>query len=370
MKRFVFLLAPFFLFIGCTAPGLIKESIVFYPPLPQQPRLQFLFSISSEDDIRDPGSAFTEFLIGDMHSDKEIGKPYDIGTAPGKIYVLDRRFNKLLIIDLAARTFSHLDDQGLGALAEPSGIWVTEDDSKYIADMKRKQVVVFDADNRFKRVYGNKDLFDKPVDVAVYENSVYVCDMDKNQILVLDRQSGALKKSIGELGQEEGKLYKPSHISLDSAGNVYINDAFNYRTQKFDGNGRYIKSFGYHGDTFGAFARPKGLDIDRGGHMYVVDSAYENVQIFDAESGQLLLFFGGAGTEPGNMYLPASVHIDYTNAQYFQNFADKNFTIEYVVYVGNMFGFNKLNVYGFGQWTGPQLSGVTGDSSDTKKQGQ
>ena len=149
--------------------------------------------------------------------------------------------------------------------------------------------------------------------------------------------------------------------------NIYINDAFNYKIQKFDSDGKFIKSFGFHGDIVGAFARPKGLDIDRDGHMYVVDSAYENVQIFDAESGRLLLFFGGSGGAPGNMYLPASVHIDYANTQYYQNFADKDFTIEYVVYVGNMFGLNKLNVYGFGQWTGSELSTVENDTNTVKR---
>jgi hypothetical protein len=370
MKNHVFLLALLFLIAGCTTGNNLKESTVFYPPLPQLPRLQYLFSINSEDDISDPGSAITEFLIGDMPSDKQIGKPYDIGSTPGKIYVLDKRYDKLLIIDLAARTFSHLDDTGMGALSEPSGIWVADDDTKYITDIKRKQVVVFDADNNYQRVYGNDDLFDKPVDVAVYQDSVYVCDMDKHQILILDKDSGALKKTIGELGKEEGQFHKPSHINLDREGNLYVNDAFNYRSQKFDRKGRFIKSFGFHGDTFGAFARPKGLDIDNDGHMYVVDSAYENTQIFDAESGRLLLFFGGGGVEQGNMYLPTAVHIDYANAQYYKNFADKDFTLEYVVYVGNMFGNNKLSVYGFGQWTGPELLAGAGDNSEPEKQGQ
>jgi DNA-binding beta-propeller fold protein YncE len=232
--------------------------------------------------------------------------------------------------------------------------------------MMRKQVVVFDADDNYLRVYGNQELLDKPVDVAVYENSVYICDMNKHQVLVLDKDTGTLQKTIGKQGGEEGQFNKPSHISLDDAGNIYVNDAFNYRIQKFDRNGEFIKSFGFHGDIVGAFARPKGLDVDRDGHMYVVDSAYENTQIFDAESGRLLLFFGGSGETPGSMYLPASIHIDYSNAEYFTNFADKDFNIEYVVYVGNMFGSRKLNVYGFGQWTGEQLSGGAEEIGEQK----
>lgn len=357
MKRFLHFIAPIIFFIGCATPQMPNESIVFYPSPPEQPRLQYLFSISSEDDIRDPGNEFMDFLIGDIHSQKGIRKPYDISSTPGKIYILDRGYKKLLVIDLAKRKFSHVETQGVGELAEPSGIWVSHDDIKYVADMKRKQVVVFDRDNNYLRSYGNNGMFDKPVDVAVFGDNIFVCDMNKNQILVLDKESGRVQKILGTEGRESGKLYKPTHINLDQDGNLYINDAFNYRIQKFDQNGHFLTSFGFHGDVVGAFARPKGLDIDRDGHMYVVDSAYENAQIFDVESGRLLLYFGGGGMAPGNMFLPASVHIDYANTEYYANFADKDFTLEYVVYVGNMFGVNKLNVYGFGHWTGPPLSG-------------
>ena len=355
------------LLVSCASPEKVEEAVVFYPSLPLQPRIQYLFSITSEDDIRDSESAFMEFLVGDIHSEKLIQKPYDISSTPGKIYILDRGYKKLMIIDLETRKFSLIDDQRMGKLVEPSGIWVSPDGTKYIADMQRKQIVVFDADNTYLKTYGDKGVFDKPVDVAVDEESVYVCDMNKNKILVLNRKTGKLQRTFNRLGNDKGNLYKPTHISIDLSGDVYVNDAFNYRIQKFDSKGNFIKSFGFHGDVTGAFARPKGLAIDRDGHMYAVDSAYENVQLFDVESGRLLLFFGGSGALPGNMYLPASVHIDYENAQYFEAFADEDFNIEYVVYVGNMFGSNKLNVYGFGQWTGSYI--VDGaNEGDVQKQ--
>jgi outer membrane protein assembly factor BamB len=357
MKRTVIVLLFLITLSGCaTSPEKI-DSVVFYPPLPQRPRLQFLHSISGEEDMGGGQGAVMEFLLGEPTSDKRIGKSYDIASSEGKIYILDRRYKKLLIIDLAQREFSYLRDQRMGALDDPSGIWVTEDEVKYVADMGRKQVVVFGADNQFLRAYGGPDLFDKPVDVAVYQDTVYVSDMEKNQILVLDRANGKLKWTIGELGQEEGRLAGPTQVVVDHQGNLYVTDSFNFRVQKFDPNGKFVKAYGYLGDSFGAFARPKGLATDRDGHLYVVDAAFENVQIFDDKTGQLLLFFGGAGVAPGSMYLPAGIHIDYRNAQYFSNFADKDFRLKYLVYVGNMYGSKKLNVYGFGDWVGERLPG-------------
>jgi len=89
--------------------------------------------------------------------------------------------------------------------------------------------------------------------------------------------------------------------------------------------------------------------------VYAVDTAFENTQIFDPTSTDLLLFFGGYGPHAGSMYLPSSLHIDYDNVEYFNQFVDKDFKVKYLVYVGNLLGDKKLNVYGFGEWIGAPL---------------
>jgi hypothetical protein len=358
MKSTFYLLIGLMALIGladCATTSPEMAGVVFYPPLPQRPKLQFLLAISSEEDIGQRQGAFMEFLLGQPTSDKRLGKSYDIASTEGKIYVLDRRYKKLVIIDLAKREFDYLKDERMGTLNNPSGIWVSEDDVKYIADMERKQVVVFGRDNEFLRTYGGPDLFDKPVDVAVYENTVYVLDMEQNKVFALDKTSGNPKWTTGELGNGEGQFANPTHLVVDPEGNIFVNDAFNFRVEKFDPQGNFMKAYGFLGDALGAFARPKGIAVDSDGHLYVVDAGFENVQIFDDQTGQLLLFFGGPGEAPGNMYLPAGIHIDYRNVGYFSNFVDKDFRLKYLVYVGNMFGTQKLNVYGFGDWVGESL---------------
>lgn len=354
IKQAASTLAIFLLLFGCAArsPEKAAETAAFYPPPPQKPRIQFLHSITAEEDLGETQSAFDTFLLGKPASGKRLGKSYDIGSSSGKIYVLDRSVRKLIIIDLAKKKIDYVRDKRLGALRNPSGIWVTPDDFKYVADMERKQIVVLGPDDRFVRTYGGRDLFEKPVDVFVYRDRIYVCDMDKDRISVLDKETGKVVAAIGEKGTEKGFLNKPTHVVVDHQGNIFVNDAFNFRVQKFDPDGRYIRSYGFLGNSLGAFARPKGIDIDREGHLYVADAGFENVQIFDDRTGRLLLFFGGAGSAPGSMYLPSGVHIDYANADYFSNFVDKDFKLKYVLYVGNMFGAQKLNVYGFGEWMG------------------
>lgn len=356
MKKILFMAFVIGLVSGCGQTAKKPEGTAFFPPLPQPPKLQFLTSISTEEDIGGKASSgLKEWLVGKRTSTKQIARAHDIGSVKGRIYILDRSFRKILFVDLAKKEFDFIKDEREGAIGDPIGLWVTEDDVKYVADMARKQILVFDKDNRFVRAYGENDQLGRPMDVAVHQNRIYVADFNKMAVVVLDKDSGKTIQTIGEQGEAEGKFNRPTHISLDRQGNIYVNDSFNYRIQKFDPNGNYVKHFGYQGDTLGGFARPKGIAVDKDGYVYGVDTAFENTQIFDPNSTDLLLFFGGYGPHTGSMYLPSGLHLDYDNVEHFSQYADKDFKVKYLVYVGNLLGDKKLNVYGFGEWVGAPL---------------
>lgn len=357
MKRMMYAVMAAVLLSGCAGTVEKTSETAFFPPLPQQPRLQFLVSITAEEDIGGgkKTGAMQEWLVGKRPSAKQIGRPHDFASTKGKIYISDRGYKKVLFIDLEKKAFDFIKDEREGSLGDPLGMWVTEDDVKYVVDSGRKQVVVYGQDNQFVRAYGEPEQFDRPMDVAVYQDRIYVVDFAKMAVVVLDKDSGKTVQTLAGPGNTEGKLNRPTHISLDRQGNLYVNDSFNFRVQKFDPNGNYLKHFGYLGDTLGGFARPKGIAVDKGGFLYAVDTAFENTQIFDPESAEILLFFGGYGPHTGSMYMPSALHIDYDNVSYFQQYVDKDFKIEYLVYVGNLLGDKKINVYGFGEWIGAPL---------------
>ena len=345
------LLAPSMLITSCTTIPQIRHESIFYPALPEKPRLQFLTAISSEEDLTDKKAGLDDFLLGGKETDKVMGRPYAVQAVKGKIYLTDRVSNDVLQIDLLKNTIRPLRAGGQGALQTPSGIWIADDGSMYIADLKRKQVVVFSRENDFETTLGDATNLERPADVAVYGERVYVCDMQKNRVVVFDRLTGKQVSVIGKTGDKAGEFNRPTHITVDRQGNLIVNDAFNFRIQKFTPDGKFIRQIGMAGNTPGSVARPKGLATDHDGNLYVVDAAFENVQIF-SPAGKLLLFFGGAGLEPGSMYLPAGIAIDYVNVPYFQKYADENFKIKYLIYVCNLTGNNRLNVYGFGDWVG------------------
>jgi len=359
VKRILLVVCAAAVLAGCAETAVKPAEVAFFPPLPQSPKLQFLLSITTENDIGGAkSSGLNDWLVGKQPGKKQIARPHDVGSVKGKIYILDRTFKKVLILDLARKQLDFIKDAREGALSDPMGLWVTQDGIKYVVDSARKQVLVFDKDEKFVREYGEKDQFEKPMDVAVYKDRIYVIDFAKMALLVLDKESGKTVQTIGEPGGEEGRFNRPTHVSVDAQGNVYVNDSINFRIQKFDPQGKYLKHFGYQGDTLGGFARPKGIAVDHDGLVYAVDTAFENTQIFDPSSTDLLLFFGGYGPHAGSMYLPSSLHIDYDNVEYFNQYADKDFKLKYLVYVGNLLGDKKLNVYGFGEWIGAPLPAI------------
>ena len=63
--------------------------------------------------------------------------------------------------------------------------------------------------------------------------------------------------------------------------------------------------------------------------------------------GQLLLVLGAAGGNPGDMYLPAKVAIDYDNVDLFADLVAPGYEVEYLILVTNQYGPNKVSVYGF-----------------------
>lgn len=357
MMRLLFLLclAPAVLLSAC-APTTVKQPTTFYPPLPQQPRLQYLTSITSEEDLGKGTSAFREFVVGKEQSLKQIARAQDIGSVKGKFYISDRTHKRILIIDLEKGEIDYIKAMRQGALKSPFGLHVSDDGYKYVTDGKRKQVVVYGPDDAFVRAYGEAGQFERPLDVAVYGDRLYVVDFPRHAVVVVDKESGETLQTIGKRGTGPAEFDRPTNIRTDSKGNLFVNDSFNFRIQKLTGEGEYIKEYGYPGATLGGFGRPKGLDLSPADDLlYVVDASFENVQVFSEESTDLLLFFGTYGNSPGSLYLPAALFVDTKNMEYFQRYVDKDFEIKYLVIASSLLGNKRLNIYGFGDWIGEKL---------------
>jgi len=331
-----------------SAPPKRQESPVFFPPAPELPRLQYLTSFSSLQDVEEQ-SAFNRFVVG-QKQDVKLDKPYGVAIYDWKIYVCDTN-STVIIFDLRNKTFGTMKGAvGPGRLIQPTNISIEKDGTKYVADPVRGQIVAFDRDDAYLRAYGEPGGW-RPVDVVAYEDKLYVADIGNGLIKVFDKQTGEMLKTFGSGGEPSERIDRPTNLALDDEGYLYVTDIGRFQVVKFDRDGHFKMGFGNLGDGPGHFARPKGIALDRERHLYVVDAAFSNVQIFNPE-GRVLMFFGGSGDQPGSFTLPAKVAIDYDNVSYFQQFAQPNFEIDYLVLVTSQFGPRLVNVLASGRERG------------------
>jgi hypothetical protein len=63
---------------------------------------------------------------------------------------------------------------------------------------------------------------------------LFISDLTNNKIWFLDRKSGKVLGSMGQLGENGGQWFGLHMIALDSMGNIYTGEVFNgERVQRF-----------------------------------------------------------------------------------------------------------------------------------------
>jgi DNA-binding beta-propeller fold protein YncE len=138
--------------------------------------------------------------------------------------------------------------------------------------------------------------------------NLYVFDSGNDRVLKYDRD-GQFLTQWGSTGRGDGQFYSSgldSGIASDAQGNVYVADIGNYRIQKFDSNGKFLLKWGI---SIGQFTSPNGLAIDSQGNVYVADLDQARVQKFDSD-GKFLLQWGKESFAPGRSFTPSIITID------------------------------------------------------------
>ena len=154
---------------GCQAPKAVDKAAiapVFFPPPPNQPRLQFLTSYSGAEDFGGPKTNFLEFfLLGPPEKAiDQIVRPYGVAIHDGKIYVCDVAQKQIEVLDLENNKFSTFP-LGRG-VQSPVNIFIEADGTKYVADYDAGTVFVYNDKDRLVSFLGN-ELQIKPIDVDV-----------------------------------------------------------------------------------------------------------------------------------------------------------------------------------------------------------
>jgi DNA-binding beta-propeller fold protein YncE len=256
-----------------------------------------------------PRTPFADFLLGTPAKKYPLLKPINTVLSGTKLYVCDTVLSSVIVYDLASgETHVLAGDHGIGKIKQPNNITTDPEGHLLISDKLRGAVLVYGPDESFQAAWGRPGKV-QPVAAAAGQDVLYVCDVKDHEVEVWDRHTGEYLRSIGSKGKEPGQFNFPTYVAVDKDGNLFVSDTGNFRVQKLSPQGEPLAQIGQQGDALGHFAWPKGIDVDDTGHLYVVDARFPNIQIFDANTGKLLLFFGGPGAEAGNLELPSGVRV-------------------------------------------------------------
>jgi len=354
---FVFgLMAALSVLAGCQHEVVVKEetSPVFFPPPPNQPKLQFLTSYSGQEVASVQKRSFLEtYVLGDTSSVPQgaIVQPYGLAIYDGKIYVCDVGQNNIKVLDIANHSFEIFPSGR--SLQNPVNIFIESDGTKYIADAQGGCVVVYDVNDKLLGFLG-KQLRIKPTDLVVVKDKLYLTDANNNQVLVLDKHSGELLKTFGKkmTNETEGatdEFAMIAGLAVDSQNNVYVTDKLKGVVTKFAPDGVVVRTYSRPGSLPDCLVRGKGIKLDSEDRLWVVDAGPAMaVKVYRNNDGRFLMIFGLSGVGPGQMYMPASIVIDYDNVDLFRKYAVEGAQLEFLVFVTNQYGPRKVSVYGFG----------------------
>ncbi|TGE34650.1 6-bladed beta-propeller [Desulfosporosinus sp. Sb-LF] len=158
-------------------------------------------------------------------------------------------------------------------------------------------------------IYGGfgPDALNKPMDVAVINQFVYVTDTNNKRVQVFDLGGTPFFK-FGKEGEGKGEFKFPYGIAGDKQGQVYVSDLYNGCISVFDSKGKFIKYFAEKDPKETIIEAPGGLRIV-GDKLYVTDIKKSKVLVFDLE-GKLLKEIGSLGQKPGQFQAPNALTLD------------------------------------------------------------
>jgi DNA-binding beta-propeller fold protein YncE len=306
---------------GCAAAPVAKtKERFFWPPPPDNPRIEWLAAYSSTAEFKGEPSML-ESILGSDEEFLSFNSPlYVTADGNGKVYVSDQGVQGVLIFDLNAKEGRMLGGaDSKGRFQVPTGIAIDGEGNIYVADSGKRKIFIFDASEKLQKVFDLANDASTIGSIALDKGMkrLYVPDVRGHKIIVLDL-SGRILQTIGGTtrGVKEGEFTYPTSVFVDREGNLVVCDSQNARIQRFKPDGTFINAFGKRGDGAGQFNLIKAAAVDSEGHVYVTDGKSHRVSIMN-DKGEVLMIFGGtyaqpagAPIAPGGFLIPQGIYID------------------------------------------------------------
>ena len=230
-----------------------------------------------------------------------------------KVYVVDQTAGNIKVFDLKGNYLFQFGKKGAeeGDFRLPYGIGIGPDGNLYVADCM--QVFIFtpkgDLVKRFSleppkskeiqeaiaatRDYKKQGKMNPcPTDVAFdKKGNMLVVDNAIARVVVMDAK-GNYKSEFGKYGYGDGELKHPSHIVVNSLGEICVLDGMNRRAQIFSEDYEFIRVIGKAKTFVGSFLGVGGIAVTKDDNFAIADPPMATVQVFDHETGEYLYHFG------------------------------------------------------------------------------
>lgn len=196
------------------------------------------------------------------------------------------------------------ESEAESAIDKPYGVEI-KNGRIYVCDIRRPSLTVLDIASGQMRLIGvtGVNRLANPVDVAVADDGyVYVADSERNAIVVFNPQE-RYETAFGRQGM------RPVSVAVHGE-RLYVCDLQGQRVEIMNRRtGEKIGEFGRAGDGDGEFRVPLGVDVDRRGFVYVSDMMRSRMQKFTPD-GQYLGGFGEMGDYAGSFARPKQLAVD------------------------------------------------------------
>ncbi|MCB9839030.1 MAG: hypothetical protein H6813_06800 [Phycisphaeraceae bacterium] len=219
--------------------------------------------------------------------------------------------------DLAKIVFGDESEQE-AAIQKPYGVDLHAG-KIYVCDIRRPGIEVLDLTNNQVRLVGIRGVnrLVHPVDVAVADDgTIYVADNERNAVIVFGPDE-RYARTIGRQGM------KPVSVAVHGE-RLYVCDLTAQQVEIFDrASGDSVGRFGSVGDGDGEFRVPLGVDTDRQGNVYVSDMMRARVQKFTPD-GEYAGGVGELGDYAGSFARPKQLAVDSEGIVYVVDSAFQN----------------------------------------------
>ena len=187
-----------------------------------------------------------------------------------------------------------------GIVESPCAVAVSpRDDSVYLTDIARCQVIQFTPDGRHLASFGSRGeavgQFAEPRGITVTPDGlVAVSDTLNNRIQVLDPEGHFIRK-FGCFGSGRCQFQRPAGLAYRDNAELYIADQYNNRIQIWSLDGRFVDAFGSEGKNVGQFQKPTDVAVSPSGDIVIADANNDRIQIWKLDKAIHVVGRSGCG---------------------------------------------------------------------------